>query len=150
MSKKVRCWWCSKECDSASALCAPKAKNKKKEWCCVGFFCSIACTKAYMLENKMKMSFLKEYLKKQYNVQYSTPLPSAVHWKSMDEFGGNIPLPEASPIPPSNNVNICRRVRETFRNHSPIKRKPPDKTITLLRRNGKERQKASILSYLKT
>lgn len=143
----IRCWWCSNPCETESALCAPKNKMNR-QWRCVGFFCSIGCTKAYMVENKMSIHALKKYLKMKFDIPLSRPLPMAEHWKNMVEFGGNIELPHSPELPQVRNNVSCTRVRHT----SVIKigvdpvQAQPNSPIVLCRKGN--RKTNNILNYL--
>ena len=55
---QVRCWWCARFHDIAESTAIPRRDNAP--WEMAGYFCDVACAKAFMAQNQMRVFPLKK------------------------------------------------------------------------------------------
>lgn len=83
----VRCWWCSKYVAVSQSITPPTHMAPGRA-CTryIGYFCSVACAKAYIIQHGMPVYPLKQFLWQTRGIPLSTPLPTAPPWQALVEF----------------------------------------------------------------
>lgn len=162
------CWWCAETCPPC-AFVAPRVYGQPFKP--MGFFCSAACAKAFMLNNNIPVHNLKKMLKHFYGTALSQRLPCAPAWQCLAKFGPprgtmtvqqfrthtdfddvSLQAPHKDSfgqcfVPPARRNRLPRRGFRRKRSFAPPAGPNAQVGVGKLRRNSK-RIKTSILQYL--
>lgn len=84
MQGGANCWWCNETCVGP---CVPMPTRPAPPWGLVGFFCCVGCSKAYMLQRKLPVSYLKLYVRTYAGIPFSCALPCSPPWQTLIKYG---------------------------------------------------------------